>query len=99
MVRLALEAFEDTGGLIEVATSLARNGRRVRTDIYVRQPSLLETIKSVLEPEMSVSEELSPLHFEWALAQDTIASRYQGSLTWKVRRGDLRLLLELPVEE
>jgi signal transduction histidine kinase len=97
MVRLAIEAFEKPGGLIEVATSSTRNGRRVRTEIRACQPPLLETIKLVLEPTVGVSEELSPLHFEWALAQDTVASRYRGTLTWKARKGDLRLLLELPV--
>jgi signal transduction protein with GAF and PtsI domain len=99
MVRLAIEAFEKPGGLIEVTTSAIRKGRCVHTEICACQPSLLGTIKSALEPEVGVSEELSPLHFEWALAQDTIASRYRGSLTWKVRKGDLHLLLELPVEE
>ena len=99
MVRLALEAFDKTGGLIEVTTSPVRSGRCVRTEIRVCQPPLLETIKSVLEPAVGVSEEVSPLHFEWALAQDTVASRYQGNLIWKTRKGDLRMLLELPVEE
>jgi signal transduction protein with GAF and PtsI domain len=99
MARLAIEAFEESGGLIEVATSLVKSGRRIRTEIRVHQPPLLELIQSVLEPEVVASEELSPLHFEWALAQDTIASRYRGNLTWKARRGDLRLLLELPVSE
>jgi GAF domain-containing protein len=98
MLRLAIEAFEKPGGLIEITTSLNSKEQRVRTEIRALQPQLREKIISVLEPKARAPEELSPLRFEWALVQETVASRYGGSLTWQTRDGDLRFVLELPVQ-
>ena len=97
MLRLAIEAFEKPGGLIEITTSLDSKEQRVRTEIRALQPQLREKSISVLEPKAGAPEELSPLRFEWALVQETVASRYGGNLTWQTRDGDLRLVLELPV--
>ena len=99
MLRLALEAFEKPGGLIEVSTSLVSNGQRVRTEIHAIKPPLWEKVVSVLEPTIGEPEELSPLRFEWALAEETVATRYKSSLTWHTRKGDLYFILELPLRE
>jgi len=99
MLRLAIEAFEKPGGLIEVSTSLSADGQSVRTEIHAPKPPLRETIISVLEPTTSTPEELSPIRFEWALAQETVETRYDGDLTWQDRDGDLYFVLEIPVEE
>jgi GAF domain-containing protein len=98
MLRLAIEAFEKPGGLIEITTSLNSKEQQVRTEIRALQPPLREEIISVLDPKAGAPEELSPLRFEWALVQETVASRYGGSVTWQTRDGDLRFLLELPVQ-
>jgi GAF domain-containing protein len=98
MLRLAIEAFEKPGGLIEITTSLNSQEQQVRTEIRALQPPLREEIISVLDPKAGAPEELSPLRFEWALVQETVASRYGGSITWQTRDGDLRFLLELPVQ-
>jgi hypothetical protein len=99
MLRLALEAFEKPGGLIEVSTSLVSGGERVRTEIHAIQPQLREKVVSVLEPTVGEPEELSPLRFEWALAEETVETRYKSSLTWHTRKGDLSFILELPLRE
>jgi GAF domain-containing protein len=99
MLRLALEAFEKPGGLIEVSTSPISGGQCVRTEICALKPPLREKVMSVLEPTVGTPEELSPLRFEWALAQETVESRYHGDLTWQGRAGDLRFILDLPIKE
>jgi len=99
MLRLAIEAFEKPGGLIEVRTSLSAGGQCVHTEIHALEPPLRETIISVLEPTTSTPEELSPIRFEWALAQETVETRYNGNLTWQSRDGDLYFILDLPVKE
>jgi signal transduction protein with GAF and PtsI domain len=99
MLRLALEAFEKPGGLIEVSTSLVSSGQRVRTEIHALKPPLIEKIVSVLEPTVGTPEELSPLRFEWALAEETVKTRYNSTLTWCARKDDLYFVLELPLKE
>ncbi|MBN1977810.1 MAG: GAF domain-containing protein [Anaerolineae bacterium] len=99
MLRLAIEAFEKPGGLIEVSTSLSADGQSVHTEIHAPKPPLRETIISVLEPTANTPEELSPIRFEWALAQETVETRYAGNLTWQDRDDDLYFVLEIPVEE
>jgi signal transduction histidine kinase len=99
MLRLAIEAFEKPGGLIEVSTSLSADGQSVHTKIHAPKPPLRETIISVLEPTANTPEELSPIRFEWALAQETVETRYDGNLTWQDRNGDLYFVLEIPVKE
>jgi GAF domain-containing protein len=99
MLRLALEAFEKPGGLIEISTSLVPGGQRVRTEIHAINPPLREKVVSVLEPTVGEPEELSPLRFEWALAEETVETRYKSSLTWHTHKDDLYFTLELPLRE
>jgi GAF domain-containing protein len=99
MLRLALEAFDEPGGLIEVSTSLVSDGQRVRTEICAPKPPLIEKVVSVLEPTVGTPEELSPLRFEWALAEETVKTRYKSSLTWHTKKGDLHFILGLPLKE
>jgi signal transduction protein with GAF and PtsI domain len=99
MLRLALEAFEKPGGLIEVSTALVADSERVRTEIRAVKPPLRKKVVSALEPTVGEPEELSPLRFEWALAEETVQTRYKSSLTWHTRRGDLYFTLELPLRE
>jgi GAF domain-containing protein len=96
-VRLVMEAFETHGGLLEVRTCVSADGQRVCSEVSAPQAPLSEKVVRILEPAAGEPEELSPLHFEWALAQETIKTQYGGSLTWQVAGGGLRFVLELPL--
>lgn len=97
VLRLAMEALETQGGLIEVHTSLSADGQRVRTEVRAPEAPLSENIASMLEPAAGAPEELSPLHFEWALAQETVKTQYGGGLTWQACDGAVQFVLELPL--
>jgi signal transduction histidine kinase len=97
IVRLVMEALEPSGGLLAVRTSASADGAHVRTEIQAPDAPLGSRIPSILEPAAGTPEELSPLHFEWALARQTVETEYQGSLTWLVREGAVSFLLELPL--
>jgi len=99
ILRLAMETLETEGGLIEVRTYVptpSTDGQQVCTEIHVPEAPLRENVSGVLEPVDGAPEELSPLHFEWALAQETAETQYEGSLTWEIDDGGMRFLLELP---
>jgi hypothetical protein len=96
VLRLAMETLESHGGLIEVRTSLSAEGQCVRTEIHVPQAPLSQKIPSILEPAAGAPEEISPLHFEWALAQETVKTQYGGSLTWKACDEAMHFVIELP---
>ena len=98
VLRLAMETLETRGGLIEVRTSSSADGQRVRTEIHAPEAPLAEKISPILEPAAGASEELSPLHFEWALAQETVETQYGGSLTWQAHDGEVCFVLELPLK-
>ncbi len=98
VLRLAMETLESHGGLIDVRTSLSAEGQCVRTEIHVPENSLSEKISSILEPAAGAPEALSPLHFEWALAQETVKSQYGGTLTWMAHDGEVGFVLELPMK-
>ena len=97
VLRLAMEALETQGGLIEVHTSLSTDGQRVRTEVRAPKAHLSGNIASILEPAAGAPEELSPLHFEWALAQETVKTQYGGGLTWQTYDGAVQFILELPL--
>jgi GAF domain-containing protein len=97
-LRLAMEALGTGGGLIEVRTSSAADGRCVRTEIHAPDAPQDERILGILEPVAGVPEELSPLHFEWAVAQETV-DQYGGHLFWRADGGEVCLVLELPLNE
>jgi GAF domain-containing protein len=98
VLRLAMEALKIHGGLIEVHTSLSTDGQCVRTETHAPEAPLSEKIACILEPVAGAPEELSPLHFEWALAQETVKTQYGGSLTWKAHDGAMCFVLELPLK-
>jgi GAF domain-containing protein len=99
VLRLAMEVLETHGGLIEVHTWLSTDGQRVGTEVRVPEAPLSEKIPSILEPAVGAPEELSPLHFEWALAQETVETQYGGSLAWQAYDGAMCFVLELPLKE
>jgi len=99
VLHLAMETLETHGGLIEVRTSSSADGQHVRTEIHVPEAPLAERISPILEPAAGAPEELSPLHFEWALAQETVETQYGGSLTWQAYDGEVCFVLELPLKE
>jgi len=98
VLRLAMETLETHGGLIEVRTFSSADGQRVHTEIHAPEAPLAERISCILEPAAGVPEELSPLHFEWALAQETVETQYGGSLTWQAYDRAVRFVLELPLK-
>jgi GAF domain-containing protein len=97
-LHLAMEALESHGGLIEVRTSLSAEDQCVRTEIHVPEAPLNERIPSILEPAAGAPEEVSPLHFEWALAQETVKTQYEGTLTWMAHGEEVGFVLELPTK-
>jgi signal transduction protein with GAF and PtsI domain len=96
VLRLAIGTLGTHGGLIEVRTFSSADGQRVCTGIHAPEAPLAERISCILEPAAGAPEELSPLHFEWALAQETVETQYEGSLTWKADDGEASFALELP---
>jgi signal transduction histidine kinase len=99
ILRLAMEALEPPGGLFEIHTTLSADGQRVRTEVFAPVAPLAGRVSAILEPATSVPEELSPLHFEWALAQETVAMQYEGSLSWQADNEEVCFVLELPLEK
>jgi len=94
LLRLAMEALGQRGGLIEVRTS-SIDGERVRTQVNVPKAPLSDDVASILDPAVGAPEELSPMHFEWGLAQETVESQYGGSLTWRAGKKSISFELEL----
>ena len=80
-----------------IRTSPSADGERVRTEIQTLDAPLTERISSIIEPGGGIGEELSPLHFEWALAQETVHTEYGGSLTWQAAGEGVFFVLELPL--
>jgi len=98
VLRLAMEALGPSGGLIAIHTSASTDGGCVHTEVQTTEAPLADRIPSILEPAAGTPEELSPLHFEWALARETVEEEYGGSLTWKTRDGAVSFMLELPLD-
>jgi GAF domain-containing protein len=99
VLRLAMEALDTSGGLIEVHTSLSAGGQRVRTVVRAAAAPLAGRISAILEPVAAVPEDLSPLHFEWALAQETVKVQYSGTLSWRADDEEVSFALELPIKD
>jgi hypothetical protein len=81
---------------LAVRTYVSADGQRVCSEVCVSQAPLSGKVVRILEPAAGEPEELSPLHFEWALAQETVKTQYNGSLTWQVEESRLCFVLELP---
>ncbi len=99
LLRLTMETLGTHGGLIEVHTSSSADGQCVCTEIHVPEAPLVETVSLIIEPAAGAPEELSPLHFEWALARETVEMQYAGSLRWEVQDKEACFVLELPLKE
>ena len=99
VLRLAMEALETSGGLIELHISLSADGQRVRTEIRTPDAPQASRISAILDPLAAVPEDLSPLHFEWALAQDTVNTQYGGNLSWGTDVEGVHFVLELPLKD
>ncbi len=97
MLRLVMEGIAAEDALIEVRTSVSPDGCQVRTMIGAPQAPLRDAVLSILDPATGSTEELSPLHFEWALAQETVRGQYQGQLVWTAAGGGFALTLDLPL--
>lgn len=93
VMRLAMEALGEGGGLVKVRTCL--EGERVCTDIEAVEAREIEKVLAILNPAQGAPESLSPLYFEWALARETVESQYEGSLAWQVDGARLRFRLGL----
>jgi GAF domain-containing protein len=98
-LRLAMEALGTRGGLIGVRTSSSADSRRVCTEIHVPDAPQAKRVLGILEPVAGVPEELLPLHFEWALAQETVGIQYEGHLSWRAGDGEVCFVLELPLKD
>jgi GAF domain-containing protein len=94
---MAMETLESPGGLIEVRTALCDSEQCVRTEICVPEAPLAGGVSAILESEAGAPEKLSPLHFEWELAQETVETQYGGAIAWKTNAGEARFVLELPL--
>jgi len=99
VLRLTMEALKTHGGLIKICTLSSAGGQRVRTEIRAPEAPLAGTVSSIIEPTAGTPEELSPLHFEWALARETVETQYAGSLRWEVRDKGACFVLELPLKK
>ena len=99
VLRLTMETLNTSGGLVEIRTFSCADGQRVCTDIHAPEGPRSEAISSILEPADGTPEELSPLHFEWALAHETVKTQYEGSLTWQTHDQGICFRLELPVKK
>ena len=97
VLRLTMESLETHGGLVKIRTYAG--GQCVRTEIRAPEAPLAGTVSSIIEPAAGAPEELSPLHFEWALARETVETQYAGSLKWQVQDKEAIFVLELPLEE
>jgi len=99
LLRLTMETLGTHGGLVEVRTSSSADGQCVCTTIRAPEAPLVETVSLIIEPAAGAPEELSPLHFEWALARETVETQYAGSLRWEVQDKEACFVLELPLKE
>jgi GAF domain-containing protein len=99
LLRLTMETLGTHGGLVEVRTSSSADGQCVCTAIRAPEAPLVEVVSLIIEPAAGAPEELSPLHFEWALARETVEMQYAGSLRWEAQDKEACFVLELPLKE
>lgn len=97
ILRLAMETLGPEGGLIEVTTTLTQDQDSVRTCVTVPHAAQSDKIVNIIEPTAGAPEEISPLHFEWGLAQETVHTQYAGRLAWQARGEEVTFSLELPI--
>jgi signal transduction histidine kinase len=98
ILRVAMDGLGPSGGLIEVRTVTCDDEECFQTRVRVPRAPLREKVIGIVEPASGAPDELSPLHFEWGLAQETIEMQYGGDLDMLVEDGALEFVLELPLE-
>jgi signal transduction protein with GAF and PtsI domain len=82
LLRVMLEGVGETGSTIEIRTEAVGEGQTVRTTVRCTQPGLKQALAATVEPPATANQDFSPLHFEWALACQTVEQRYGGTLHW-----------------
>jgi GAF domain-containing protein len=97
VLHLAMETLGPEGGLIEVQTASLESRMGVQTRVTVPHAPQSDKIPNIIEPAAGAPEEISPLHFEWGLAQDTVRTQYEGRLIWQVQGEKVTFSLELPI--
>ncbi len=97
LFRLTMEAFGGQGGSFEVRTVVSEDGRYVRSEVYAAGAGMVEQVSSIIGSTAGTAEEVSPLHFEWALARETVETQYGGSLTWSLSSRTVCFVLDLPL--
>jgi signal transduction protein with GAF and PtsI domain len=98
ILRVAMEGLGPSGGLIEVRTQTCDGRGCFQTRVRVPEAPLKEKVIGIVEPTTGAPDELSPLHFEWGLAQETIEMQYDGDLQVLATDGSLEFVLELPLD-
>lgn len=99
--RLAMEALGPGGGLIKITTAsppASTDGRTIRTNVCAPNAPQAASISAILESDAGAPENLSPLHFEWVMAQEMVESQYKGALNWQVDGQRGCFTLNLPLE-
>jgi hypothetical protein len=92
-----MESIGARGGLIEVRTHLSTDGQQICTEFRAPSAPLVDRIAGILEPATSVPEDLSPVHFEWALSREIVEHQYEGRLSWKADGDGVCFELRLPL--
>ena len=100
LLRVMMEGLGETGGLIEIHTEAVDQARAVRTTLCCTHPGLAQTVAATVEPPATANQDLSPLHFEWALARQTVEQQYGGILHWSAdEKGAVRFVMVLPLDK
>ena len=97
LLRVMMEGLGETGGLIEIRTETVDQGQAIRTTVRCAHPGLEQAVIATVEPPATANQDLSPLHFEWALARQTVEQQYGGTLCWSADGEDtVRFVMDLP---
>ncbi len=100
LLRVMMEGLSGAGGLIEIRTENVDQQRAVRTTICSTHPGLEQAVAAIVEPPATATQDISPLHFEWALAQQTVERQYQGTLSWSADKAhQVCFVMDLPLDE
>ncbi len=98
VLRLTMEALGPEGGLIKITTSTSVDGLAIQTHVCAPTAPQAASVSAILESDAGAPENLSPLHFEWVLAQEMVESQYKGTLNWQVDGQRGCFTLNLPLE-
>ncbi|MCR4407372.1 MAG: GAF domain-containing protein [Anaerolineae bacterium] len=100
LLQVMMEGLGPEGGLIEVYTEAVGPAQIVRTKICCPHPRLKQVVAAIVEPPATANQDLSPLHFEWALARQTVEQQYGGTLSWSTsEEGTVCFAMDLPAHK